>query len=256
MICIIRENRFVEISTNKPMKSIVILPTYNERENITKIVPAIMKENLAVHILIADDNSPDGTGKLADGLAKKYPKNVFVLHRAKKEGLGRAYLASFQWALDKGYEVIIQMDADFSHHPKYLKKMLGEIKNNDLVIGSRYVAGGGTKNWGVLRKIISRGGSLYAKTILWIPLNDLTGGFKCWRASLLKKIDLVSITSNGYSFQIEMNYRAATLKARIKEIPIIFADRDLGASKMSKAIFLEAISKVWQLKFGKKSWLK
>lgn len=238
------------------MKSIIILPTYNEKENITKIVPAILVENLGLNILIADDNSPDGTGELADQLAKKYPKVVFVLHRAEKEGLGKAYIASFNWALGKGYEVIIQMDADFSHSPKYLKTILAEIKNNDLVIGSRYVKGGGTKNWGILRKIISRGGSLYSKIILGISLNDLTGGFKCWNANLLKKIDLGSITSNGYSFQIEMNYRAVTLGAKIKEIPIIFADRDLGASKMSKKIFMEAITKVWQLRFGKKPWLK
>lgn len=238
------------------MKSIVILPTYNEKENITKIVPVILQQRLNLHILITDDNSPDGTGKLADKLAKNDPKKVFVLHRAKKEGLGRAYVASFQWAINKGYDVIIQMDADFSHDPKYLKTMLKEIKNYDLVIGSRYVAGGGTRNWGILRKIISRGGSLYSKIILGISLNDLTGGFKCWQAELLKKIDLDSITSNGYSFQIEMNYRAVTLGAKIKEIPIIFADRNLGASKMSKKIFMEAITKVWQLRFGKKPWLK
>lgn len=233
------------------MKSIVILPTYNERENIAKIVPEILAQDKNLHILVTDDNSPDNTGKLADKLAKKNKNRVFILHRTKKEGLGKAYIAGFNWALDKGYNVIIQMDADFSHNPKYLKEFLEYIKKYDLVIGSRYVTGGGTKGWGTARKILSRGGSLYAKIILGMPLNDLTGGFKCWRADLLKKINLAKITSNGYSFQIEMNYRAHNSGAKIKEVPIIFADRNVGKSKMNKSIVFEAFFKVWKLRFSK-----
>ncbi len=233
------------------MKNIVILPTYNEKENITKIIQAIFDLKQPLDILIVDDNSPDGTGKIADKLAYQHKNHLFVLHRQGKEGLGRAYIAGFKWALERNYDNIIQMDADFSHDPKYLKDMLREIKNNDLVIGSRYVKGGGTKGWPIHRKIISRGGSLYSKIILGISLNDLTGGFKCWRANLLKKIGLDTITSNGYSFQIEMNYRAYRKRAKIKEIPIIFVDRTNGKSKMSKKIFREAIFKVWQIRFQK-----
>lgn len=231
--------------------NIVILPTYNEKENITKIVQAIFELKQPLDILIVDDNSPDGTGKIADKLTYQYKNHLFVLHRQGKEGLGRAYIAGFKWALERNYDNIIQMDADFSHDPKYLKDMLREIKNNDLVIGSRYVKGGGTKGWPIYRKIISRGGSLYSKIILGISLNDLTGGFKCWRANLLKKIGLNAITSNGYSFQIEMNYRAYRKRAKIKETPIIFVDRTNGKSKMSKKIFREAIFKVWQIRFQK-----
>lgn len=238
------------------MRSIIIIPTYNEKKNLSLIIPKIRKLNLGTDILVVDDNSPDGTGKLADGLSKKYIGKVFVLHRTKKDGLGKAYIAGFKWALKKKYNIVIQMDADFSHDPKYLKIMMDKIKKYDLVLGSRYVAGGGTKGWGIDRKIISRGGSLYSKIILGIPLNDLTGGFKCWKTSLLKKIDLDSITSNGYSFQIEMNYRAYTTGAKIKEIPIVFIDREIGKSKMSKAIVWEAMTKVWLIRFGKKSWLK
>lgn len=233
------------------MKSIVVLPTYNEKGNVGKIVPKILASAAGTSILIVDDNSPDGTGKLADLLTQKYKNEVFVLHREKKEGLGRAYIAGFCWALDQGYETIIQMDADFSHDPGYLPPMLQAIKSHDLVIGSRYVKGGGTSGWGLGRRLLSRGGSLYAKIILGLPLQDLTGGFKCWRAELLKKIGLDTITSNGYSFQIEMNARAYQLGASIKEIPITFIDRDVGASKMSKKIVWEALAKVWVLRFKK-----
>jgi len=232
------------------MKNIVVVPTYNEKENITNLITNIVKKNLNLDILIVDDNSPDKTSDIVKKLAKNVSKNkIFVLDRKIKNGLGKAYIAGFNWALEHNYDIIIQMDADFSHDPKYLPQMLNEIKDNDLVIGSRYVKGGGTKGWTIDRKILSRGGSLYAKTILMVPLNDLTGGFKCWRSSLLKKINIDKITSNGYSFQIEMNYRACKNKARIKEIPIIFVDRDKGKSKMNKKIILEAIWKVWSIKF-------
>jgi len=233
------------------MKSIVILPTYNEKENIRKIVSLILGLNKKINILIVDDGSPDGTGRIAEKLAKKHHQEVFVLHRKSKDGLGRAYVAGFKWAIDHNYEVIIQMDADLSHDPKYLGIMLSKIKENDLVIGSRYIKGGGTLGWGTKRKLLSRSGSLYAKIILGLPLNDLTGGFKCWRASLLKKINPDSITSNGYSFQIEMNYRAYKHGAKIKEMPIIFVDRALGKSKMNQNIIWEAMWKVWKLKLGK-----
>jgi len=238
------------------MKSIVIIPTYNEKENIKKIISKILDLGLGINVLIVDDNSPDGTGRIVDGLAQKFKNKIFVLHRQEKNGLGKAYIAGFKWALAKKYDVIMQMDADFSHDPEYLKIFLKDIIENDLVIGSRYVKNGGTKGWGVGRKMISRGGSLYSKIILGVPMNDLTGGFKCWRADLLEKIELDSVISNGYSFQIEMNYRAATLRRKIKEVPIIFVDRTVGKSKMNKKIILEALWKVWMLRLGNKSWLK
>lgn len=233
------------------MKTITVIPTYNEKENIGQIVPIILNSMPGASILIVDDNSPDGTGELADLLSQKYKNQVFVLHRGGKDGLGQAYIAGFKWALDHDYEIITQMDADFSHNPKNLPAMLEEIKNHDLIIGSRYIHGGGVKNWGLKRKLLSRGGSLYAKIILGLPINDVTGGFKCWRADLLKKIGLDSIFSGGFSFQIEMNARAHQAGARIKEIPIIFADRIQGQSKMSQRIILEAIKKVWEIKFNR-----
>lgn len=236
------------------MKKIVVVPTYNEKENIQKIIPMVLEQNLDLDILVVDDNSPDGTAKAVNTLsqrnegAKAQRNNIYLLLRKEKNGLGQAYIAGFKWALDHGYDIIIQMDADLSHNPKYLKAMLDEIKNYDLVIGSRYVKGGGTTGWTLDRKIISRGGSIYSNMILWTNINDLTGGFKCWRKNLLENINLDSITSNGYSFQIEMNYRAFKLGSKIKEIPIIFADRNVGKSKMSKRIIWEAIGKVWKLK--------
>lgn len=234
------------------MKKILVIPTYNEKENIQKIIPAVQKFDLGLDILVVDDNSPDGTSTIVKKIAEKYQKDrIYVLDRKGKEGLGKAYIAGFNWALDHKYDVIIQMDADFSHDPKYLKEMLEQIKDYDLVIGSRYVKGGGTRGWTIDRKIISRGGGLYSKTILGTKVNDLTGGFKCWRADLLKSIGLNKITSNGYSFQIEMNYRAEKNGAKIKEIPIIFVDRNVGQSKMSKKIVWEAIWKVWKLRFAK-----
>lgn len=238
------------------MKSIVVIPTYNEKENIRKIISKILDLGLDINILIVDDNSPDGTGQIVDVLAKKFKNQIFILHRQEKNGLGKAYIAGFKWSLAKKYDVIIQMDADFSHDPKYLKTFLQNTIENDLVIGSRYVAGGGTRGWGIGRKIISRGGSLYSKIILGVLMNDLTGGFKCWKADLLRKVDLDSVISNGYSFQIEMNYRAATLGGKIKEVPIIFSDRTVGKSKMNKKIILEALWKVWALRLGNKPWLK
>ena len=228
--------------------ALVCLPTYNERENLTPIVEAILAADPRLDVLVVDDNSPDGTGQLADELAAR-EKRVQVLHRAKKEGLGRAYLAAFRWALDHGYAFIIEMDADFSHDPKVLPRLLDAVQADaDVALGSRYVEGGGTVNWGLLRKVISRGGSLYARSILGLKVKDLTGGFKCFRRQVLETIGLEKVQSSGYAFQIELTYRAVKAGFRVKEIPITFEDRRVGQSKMSKKIFLEALTMVWKLK--------
>ncbi len=230
--------------------ALVIIPTYNEAENLGPITSAVLAAESRVDILIVDDNSPDGTGGLADALAKKEPR-VRVLHREKKEGLGKAYLHAFRWALDAGYQFIIEMDADFSHDPKYLKVLLDEaIGGTDLVLGSRYVDGGGTVNWGPARRAISRGGSLYARSILGVGIRDLTGGFKCFRRAVLEAIDLGAVKSTGYAFQIELTYRALKAGFRIKEMPIVFEDRRVGQSKMSRKIFVEALTMVWKLKLS------
>ena len=228
---------------------LIIIPTYNERENIEELLHQITQTDPAAHILIVDDNSPDRTYEMVEGLIReKYPDRLFLLKRAGKLGLGTAYIAGFQWALAREYDYVFEMDADFSHDPKYLPDFLAAVQTNDLVLGSRYVPGGGVKNWGVLRKMISRGGSLYARTILGLPLRDLTGGFKCFRREVLEAIDLDGIKSNGYSFQIEMTYRASRKGFRIAETPIVFEDRTAGKSKMSRKIFLEAILMVWRLR--------
>ena len=183
--------------------------------------------------LVIDDNSPDGTGGLADAIAAREPR-VHVLHRAGKEGLGKAYLAGFAWALARGYELILEMDADFSHDPKYLPALLERAREADLVLGSRYVAGGGTVNWGLGRKLISRGGSLYARTILGVPVRDLTGGFKCFRRRVLESIDLGTVECSGYAFQIELTYRAIRKGFQVVEMPIVFEDRRVGESKIEQ----------------------
>ena len=229
-------------------EALVCIPTYNERENI----PSIVKELLhvaPVDILIIDDNSPDGTGAVADLLAAE-DSRVHVLHRPGKQGLGKAYLAGFQWALERHYEFIFEMDADFSHQPRYVPEFLRAIQDHDLVLWSRYVPGGGTENWSQVRKFISQGGSLYARTILGLSVKDLTGGFKCFRREVLEAIDLESVESTGYSFQIELTYRAAQKGFRIKEVPIVFYERVAGNSKMSKDIVLEAVAKVWKIRFS------
>lgn len=231
-------------------KALVCVPTYNEKDNLEPITSAILKAEPRVDILVVDDNSPDGTGKLADELAAKEPR-IRVLHREKKEGLGRAYLAAFKWALNEGYEYILEMDADFSHDPRYLPVLLNEAEAGaDLVLGSRYVEGGGTVNWGVGRQIISKGGSLYARTILGVGIRDLTGGFKCFRRHVLEALNLDSIQTSGYGFQIEMTYRALKRGFNVKEVPIVFEDRRVGQSKMSRKIFLEAFLNVWKLRLG------
>ena len=228
---------------------LIIIPTYNESDNVEKLLDLISRTDPAAHVLIVDDNSPDRTYEIVERLMQtSYPGRLFLLKRAGKLGLGTAYIAGFKWALAHDYDYIFEMDADFSHDPKYLPAFLAAIETHDLVLGSRYVPGGGVKNWGLLRKFISRGGSLYARTILGLSLRDLTGGFKCFRRQVLEAIDLDSIKSNGYSFQIEMTYRACCKGFRVFETPIVFEDRTAGKSKMSRKIFLEAVLMVWKLR--------
>jgi dolichol-phosphate mannosyltransferase len=222
----------------------VCLPTYNERENLEPMVTALRKvlgEDGIV--LVIDDNSPDGTGEIADRLAASDDR-VHVLHRPRKEGLGPAYLAGFERALELGADLIMEMDCDFSHDPADVPRLTAATETADLVIGSRYVPGGGTRNWGLLRQLISRGGSLYAQVLLGMRVRDLTGGFKCYRRAVLETIDLAAIDSKGYAFQIETTYRTIRAGFRVVEVPIVFVDRQVGGSKMSKSIVLEAVWKV------------
>ena len=228
-------------------RACVVLPTYDERENLARIVPAILAAAPELDVLVVDDSSPDGTGELADELAAR-DRRVRVLHRPRKQGLGRAYLAGFDVALREGYRRILEMDADFSHDPAALPALLAASRDADLVLGSRYVPGGGTANWGLGRRLLSRGGSFYARTILGVPIRDLTGGFKCFRREVLERIDLPSVRSAGYAFQIELTYRALRRGFRVVEVPIIFTDRRVGQSKMTRAIVLEALWKVWSLR--------
>jgi dolichol-phosphate mannosyltransferase len=228
----------------------VILPTYNEAENLPGIAAAILTELPAATLLVVDDGSPDGTGRLADTLATA-DERIRVRHRSSKQGLGRAYLDGFQVALDGGADLLVQMDADWSHDPASLPRLVGPVSADeaDLVIGSRYVAGGGVVDWGLARRVISRGGSVFARTVLGLGPHDLTGGFKAWRAVTLAGIPFDGIHAGGYVFQIEMTFRASRLGARIKEVPITFRDRRAGQSKMSRRIIGEALIVVLQLRW-------
>jgi dolichol-phosphate mannosyltransferase len=228
-------------------KAVVCLPTYNERENLEPMLRALGGKG--VHVLVIDDNSPDGTGRLADQLADDLDY-VDVLHRERKEGLGPAYLAGFRRALADGAELVLEMDCDFSHDPKDVPRLVAAAADADLVLGSRYVAGGAVGNWGVLRRFVSAGGSWYARIVLGAPVRDLTGGFKCYRRTVLETIDLGAIDSKGYAFQIETTYRALRAGFRVVEIPITFVDREAGGSKMSKAIVAEGIWKVPALRLA------
>jgi dolichol-phosphate mannosyltransferase len=233
----------------------IILPTYNERLTLPLAVERILsvsaEHDLGLGILVVDDNSPDGTGQLADELAAQHPE-VTVLHRAGKQGLAKAYFAGFREALDAGAELIFEMDADLSHDAAYLPAMVRLAEQGaDLVLGSRYVKGGGVSNWPLSRRIISRGGCLYAQTILGLPYRDLTGGFKCFRRRVLEALDFDSIGASGYGFQIETTYRAHQLGFRIQELPFIFVDRAIGESKMSGGIVGEAMLMVWKLRFSR-----
>jgi dolichol-phosphate mannosyltransferase len=226
--------------------AVVCLPTYNERENLERMVRALREHGVSV--LVIDDNSPDGTGELADRLAAEHA-NVDVVHRERKEGLGPAYLAGFRRSLADGAELILEMDCDFSHDPADVPRLIAAAESADLVLGSRYVEGGSVRNWGLVRRAISAGGSLYARLVLGVGIRDLTGGFKCYRRAVLETIDLDAITSRGYAFQIETTYRALRAGFSVVEIPITFVDREQGGSKMSKAIVAEAIWKVPALRF-------
>ena len=230
------------------MQATVCLPTYNERENVERMVRALVAEG--VRVLVIDDNSPDGTGELADKLAVELD-GVDVLHRERKEGLGPAYLAGFRRALADGAELILEMDCDFSHVPRDVPRLIAQAeRDSDLVLGSRYVPGGRIPNWGLLRRFVSRGGCVYAQLWLQVRVRDLTGGFKCYRRHVLEAIDLDAIDAKGYAFQIETTYRALRKGFRVVEVPITFVDREEGGSKMSKRIVLEAIWKVPALRFA------
>jgi dolichol-phosphate mannosyltransferase len=228
----------------------VVLPTYNEAENLGDIAAAILAALPAATLLVVDDGSPDGTGEIADGLAAADPR-VRVLHRAAKAGLGRAYLAGFRVALDGGAGRVIQMDADWSHDPAATQSLLAPLLagTTDLVIGSRYTPGGQVVDWGIFRRVVSRGGSLFARVVLGLPANDLTGGFKAWRAATLAGVDFAGVHAGGYVFQVEMTYRAQRGGARIREVPITFRDRRVGQSKMSRRIIVEALVVVLQLRW-------
>ncbi|MEI7646558.1 MAG: polyprenol monophosphomannose synthase [Chloroflexales bacterium] len=227
----------------------VIVPTYNEVDNIGLLIPQILAHPRC-RVLVVDDGSPDGTGTMVERIAREEPR-VGLLARPGKLGLGTAYIAGFRRALAEGAQLIVEMDADFSHDPRYLPALIAAASRDyDLVLGSRYVRGGGTTDWGFSRKLISRGGNLYAGIILGLPVADSTGGYRCYRRGILEAIDLGAVRSNGYAFQIEMVHRARAVGARIGEVPIIFPDRRVGQSKMSRRIVLEALVNVWRLRFG------
>jgi dolichol-phosphate mannosyltransferase len=227
---------------------LVVVPTYNERVNLPLVVPAILQQDPRIDVLVVDDNSPDGTGQLADEVAASTPR-VHVLHRPNKSGLGKAYLAGFQWALANRYDLIFEMDADFSHDPKFLGDFIRAAADADLVIGSRYRAGVvNVINWPISRLLLSIGANQYARWITGLPLADSTGGFKCFRREVLEAIDFEKVRSNGYAFQIEMSFRAWKKGFRLVEVPIVFTDRVEGQSKMNKRIVREAIWMVWWLR--------
>lgn len=236
------------------MKTLIIIPTYNELENLRPLIQEIYLYVPETDILIVDDNSPDGTGKLADELHNENP-HIHVLHRAGKLGLGTAYIAGFKYAVAQNYDAAFEMDADFSHDPKYLPNFLQAIEEADLVIGSRYVPGGGTPNWSLMRRLISGGGNIFARFLLGIPVQDCTAGFRCYRRQVLQRIDLGTIQSQGYAFQVELAYRVMQQGFKIVETPIIFLDRRVGKSKMSRKIVIEAFIYVLRTRFGKKPLL-
>lgn len=225
---------------------LVVIPTYNEKENVREITAAVLQHAPWADILVVDDNSPDGTGRMADELAAKEPR-IHVLHRQGKEGLGRAYLAGFKWALERHYQFVCEMDADFSHNPATLPKFREVIQNADLALGTRYKGGIRVVNWPLKRLLLSYGAAMYVRAITGMPVTDPTGGFKCFRRAVLEDLDLDAIKSNGYSFQIEMSYETWMRGFTIGEVPIIFEDRTHGTSKMSANIVKEALSMVWKL---------
>jgi dolichol-phosphate mannosyltransferase len=228
------------------MKILIVIPTYNERENIEKVIAQVFKLGLDTHVLVVDDGSPDGTGDIVEAMLKN-DSRVHLIRRPQKSGLGTAYVRGFKFAIEQGYEFVFEMDADFSHDPNDIPRFLKAIPDCDLVLGSRYINGVSVVNWPLSRLILSYFASIYTRTITRLPVKDPTGGFKCFRIEVLKAIDLDRVRSGGYSFQIEMTYKAWKKGFRIKEIPIIFADRTGGSSKMSKKIVREAVFMVWKL---------
>ena len=230
-------------------RALVVIPTFNEAANLPLIVPAVLAQDPRLEVLVVDDGSPDGTGRLADDLAARDPR-VHVLHRAAKEGLGRAYLAGFRWALERDFAFIFEMDADFSHDPKYLPDLLSAVEGADVALGSRYSGGVNVVNWPMSRLLLSWSANKYVRWVAGLPLTDATGGFKCFRREVLAAIDLGAVRSNGYAFQIEMSFRAWKKGFRLREIPIVFVDRVEGQSKMSKKIVREAIWMVPWLRFA------
>jgi len=229
------------------MKTLIIIPTYNELDNLPKLLPEVLSKHENINVLIVDDNSPDGTAAFIEGEMKKNDR-IHLIKRESKQGLGTAYIAGFKYSLQKDFELIFEMDADFSHDPNELPKFLSEAKNYDLVIGSRYITGVNVVNWPMRRLLLSWFANLYTRIITGMPIHDATGGFKCFRRKVLESIDLNQVRSNGYAFQIEMNFKAWKKGFRLKEIPIIFIDRVKGKSKMSKKIVREAVTMVWKLR--------
>jgi dolichol-phosphate mannosyltransferase len=232
------------------MKTLIIIPTYNEYENMRPLLDTVFSYAPQTDMLIVDDNSPDGTGKLADEISEEDPR-VHVLHRSGKLGLGTAYVAGFKYAIEHNYDAAFEMDADFSHDPKYLPNFLRKIEDADLVIGSRYIPGGATPNWSISRRFISGFGNVFARFMLSIPVHDCTAGYRCYRREVLESIDLDSIQSQGYAFQVELAYRVLRQGFKIVETPIVFMDRRVGKSKMSRTIVFEALTYVFKARFGK-----
>jgi dolichol-phosphate mannosyltransferase len=243
---------YIHMANRFPVRPLVIIPTYNERDNVIRLIPEIVRGYDRLDVLVVDDGSPDGT---ADEILRlkesNWPRRLWLLSRPEKLGLGKAYVDGFQWGLSQHYDFLIQMDGDWSHHPKYLDRMIQCADQADFVIGSRYVSGGGTLNWGVGRRLLSRFGSFYSRSVLRVQIADFTGGFNGWGAAVLREIGLESVRSNGYSFQIELKYRAHKLGFKHIEYPIMFDERSAGRSKMSAAIALEAFWRVWQFRFAK-----
>jgi dolichol-phosphate mannosyltransferase len=236
------------IGLSRPQRALVIIPTFNERENLPGIIPAILSQDSRLEVLVVDDASPDGTGQVADEMAAR-DRRVHVLHRTGKLGLGTAYLTGFRWGLDAGYDVLFEMDADFSHDPSHLPHFLTAIEDYDVVLGSRYLEGRVTvANWPISRLLLSYFANVYARWVTGLPVADSTGGFKCFRREVLEAIDLERVESNGYAFQIEMSFRAWKKGFRLGEIPIVFVDRNVGESKMSKRIVREAVWRVWRFR--------
>lgn len=230
------------------MKALIVIPTYNEKENIARLTGEVLKQDKQLEILIIDDNSPDGTGAIADRLAAENPR-IKALHRDEKLGLGTAYITGFKYALTRSdIDCVFEMDADFSHRPEYIPEFLKAIREADLVLGSRYIPGGGVRNWNFVRRVISRGGSMFARVILGLPANDCTGGYRCFRREALGKLDLDTISAEGFGFQVEMLNACHRAGLRVKEIPIIFPDREKGTSKISKKIVFEAFFMVCRLR--------